>query len=193
MIGPIASVQSNSRFYSAIKPDLGRAYHEGFTPPHITIQMPVYKEGLHTVIIPTVTSLKAAISHYELNGGTASIFINDDGLQIISEEERQARIDFYHDNNIGRVARPKHGDNGFIRGGKFKKASNMNFALNISNQVEDALTTMMNEKMRQNGTDEVEEHEEHAMYREALEGVLEKNNRAWARGKHPYWKVYPYH
>ena len=44
--------------------------------------MPVYKEGLESVIIPTVTSLKAAIRHYELNGGTASIFINDDGLQV---------------------------------------------------------------------------------------------------------------
>jgi hypothetical protein len=44
--------------------------------------MPVYKENLASVIIPTVNSLKQAISHYELNGGTASIFINDDGLQV---------------------------------------------------------------------------------------------------------------
>ena len=182
MIGPIASVQSNSRFYSAIKPDIARAYYEGFTPPHITIQMPVYKEGLQSVIIPTVNSLKAAISHYELNGGTASIFVNDDGIQLISEEDRQARMDFYHDNNIGWVGRPKHGEDGFIRGGKFKKASNMNYALNISNKVEDKLTAMIDEKTQESGLAEIEEHEEHAMYEKALEQVLEKDGRAWASG-----------
>lgn len=182
MMGPIASVQSNSRFYSAIKPDIARAYYEGFTPPHITIQMPVYKEGLQSVIVPTVASLKAAISHYELNGGTASIFINDDGLQIVPEEERQARIDFYHDNNIGWVARPKHGSNGFVRGGKFKKASNMNFALNISNKVEDTLTAMIAERIRNIGVAQIEEHEEYALHEQALEKVLERDGRAWAEG-----------
>jgi hypothetical protein len=47
--------------------------------------------------------------------------INDDGLQIIPEEERRARIEFYADNSIGWTARPKHNHNGFIRKGKFKK------------------------------------------------------------------------
>lgn len=51
------------------------------------------------------------------------MFINDDGLQIIDEEERRARIDFYADNCIGWTARPKHGFNGFRRKGKFKKVS----------------------------------------------------------------------
>ena len=45
------------------------------------LQMPVYKESLRGVIMPTVNSLKTAISRYELCGGTASIFVNDDGLQ----------------------------------------------------------------------------------------------------------------
>ena len=49
------------------------------------------------------------------------MFINDDGLQIIDEEERQARIDFYADHSIGWTARPKHGKDGFVRKGKFKK------------------------------------------------------------------------
>lgn len=49
------------------------------------------------------------------------MFINDDGLQIISEDERNARIDFYADNSIGWTARPKHNHNGFVRKGKFKK------------------------------------------------------------------------
>ena len=33
--------------------------------------------------------------------GSASIFINDDGMRAIPEEEAQRRLDFYHDNNIG--------------------------------------------------------------------------------------------
>jgi hypothetical protein len=40
---------------------------------------------------------------------------------------RQARIDFYADNSIGWTSRPKHGSESFVRKGKFKKASNMNW------------------------------------------------------------------
>jgi hypothetical protein len=39
-----------------------------------------------SVIVPTVTSIKAAVQHYESVGGTASIFINDDGMQVVSPE-----------------------------------------------------------------------------------------------------------
>ncbi len=49
------------------------------------------------------------------------MFINDDGIQLISEEERNERIEFYADHNIGWVGRPKHGVDGFLRRGKFKK------------------------------------------------------------------------
>lgn len=107
----------NSKFYSAIKPP--RLANRVL--PHVTIQCPVYKEGLASVIAPTVKSIKQAISTYELQGGSANMFINDDGLQLISEEERQARIDFYADHSIGWTSRPKHGANGFVRKGKFKK------------------------------------------------------------------------
>lgn len=68
-VGPINTLKGNTRFYSSIRPDLRRAFAEGFHPPHITIQMPVYNESLDNVIIPTITSLKAAISHYESRGG----------------------------------------------------------------------------------------------------------------------------
>jgi hypothetical protein len=67
--GPIGSLKQNSRYYSSIKPNLDFCYYQGFQPPHITIQMPVYKESLSAVIVPTVTSLKTCISHYELHGG----------------------------------------------------------------------------------------------------------------------------
>lgn len=68
-LGPIKTLKRNTRFYSAIRPDISVAYAQGFKPPRITIQMPVYTESLNGVIIPTVTSLKAAISHYESHGG----------------------------------------------------------------------------------------------------------------------------
>ena len=45
--------------------------------------MPVYMEPLSSVIIPTVESLEAAIRTYEWQGGTAAIFICDDGLQVM--------------------------------------------------------------------------------------------------------------
>lgn len=107
----------NSKYYSAKAPPRSRTA----TLPHVTIQCPVYKEGLAAVIKPTIKSIKRAINTYELQGGTANIFINDDGLQLMSPEDRQRRIDFYTDHNIGWVARPKDDDNGFRRRGKFKK------------------------------------------------------------------------
>jgi hypothetical protein len=118
-IGPVRQMTVNSKYYSAKPPPRLR----GGTLPHITIQCPVYREGLSSVIAPTVKSIKQAISTYELQGGSANMFINDDGLQLISEEDRNARIEFYADHSIGWVARPKHDPNGtgFLRRGKFKK------------------------------------------------------------------------
>ncbi|KAK0636223.1 putative glycosyltransferase family 2 protein [Bombardia bombarda] len=183
MIGPIGGQHTNSRFYSCIKPSLRRAYMDGFTAPHITIQMPVYKEGMESVIMPTVKSLQQAISYYESHGGSASIFINDDGLRAgMPEEEAQKRIDFYHDNNIGWVARPKHGEDGFERKGKFKKASNMNFALNISQKVEKYLQDMVDAKFAAEGTDMIDEQEEDDMYQQALARVLAEEQNAQAAG-----------
>jgi hypothetical protein len=179
-VGPVTSLKSNSRHYSAIRPNLGQAYSMGFSPPHITIQMPIYKESLEGVIMPTVASLKAAISHYESHGGTASILINDDGLANLTEEEIVARINFYHDNNIGWVSRPKHGQDGFVRKGKFKKASNMNFALNISNKVEDLLCRTVSSIL--NSEKELSAHQEELIYKDCLARVLRDNPRARADG-----------
>jgi hypothetical protein len=147
----------------------------------MTIQMPVYKESLAGVIRPTVASLKEAISHYELCGGSANIFINDDGLQLLPEEEAQERINFYHDNNIGWVARPKHGENGFIRAGKFKKASNMNYGLNISNKVEEKLISGIS-RVTSEKDGFISAHDEEALYQQALDEVLQEDGRAMAAG-----------
>jgi hypothetical protein len=165
-------MQMNSKYYSAkLPPRLRRK-----ELPHITIQCPVYKEGLTSVIAPTVRSIKQAISTYELQGGSANMFINDDGLQIISEEERQARKDFYADHNIGWTARPKHNSDGFIRRGKFKKASNMNFGLMLSCAVEEKLARYSRPAGIWTRADE------DAAYAVALNAVLTENPRAWAEG-----------
>lgn len=173
-IGPIQQVTSNSRFFSALLPRRITA-GPGSDLPHVTIQCPVYKEGLASVIQPTVKSIKAAISTYELQGGSANMFFNDDGLQIIDEEERNARIEFYTDNNIGWTARPKHGSEGFVRKGKFKKASNMNFGLMVSCKVEEKLLEV-DRHVNWNQTDEAE------AYGHCLQEVLDEHGRAWADG-----------
>ncbi|KAG9691954.1 hypothetical protein KCU95_g7525, partial [Aureobasidium melanogenum] len=144
IFGPISQVQNNTKYYSRPPP---KRLPAGSSLPHVTIQCPVYKEGLDTVIALTVYSIKAAISTYEMQGGIANIFINDDGMQLLSIEEARARQDFYEEHSIGWVARPRHdpkGEHGpkpFIRRGKFKKASNMNYALSVSNRIEEKMAS----------------------------------------------------
>ncbi|KAK4947938.1 hypothetical protein LTR10_013446 [Elasticomyces elasticus] len=169
--GPVRQMQVNSKYFSAkCSPRLRTT-----TLPHVTVQCPVYKEGLSSVIAPTVRSIKQAISTYELQGGTANMLINDDGLQIIDPDERQARIDFYQDHNIGWTARPKHGSEGFVRRGKFKKASNMNYGLMLSCKVEDKLR-QLDRPSTWTQTDESD------AYDDCLRQVLDETPRAWAAG-----------
>lgn len=137
--------------------------------------MPVYKEGLGPVIKPTVLSVKAAISTYEMQGGTANIFVNDDGMQLIPGEQAQARREFYEEHCIGWVARPKHDPKPkdaetqpFFRRGRFKKASNMNYGLGVSNRVEDRLRDV------ERGDKWSQKNEEEA-YRRCLAEVLEED------------------
>ena len=175
VIGPIGHMFVNSKHYSC-KPPV--RIKENF--PHITIQCPVYKEDLKEVIIPTVESLKIAISTYEKQGGTASLFVNDDGMQLISEEERRVRTAYYEQNDIGWVARPGHGVGGFVRAGRFKKASNMNFAIHVSLKVEEKLELV---DRHSEWTDD----DEKETYEQALADVLEEirattGHTAWAAG-----------
>ncbi|KAI1328658.1 glycosyl transferase family group 2-domain-containing protein [Xylariaceae sp. FL0255] len=171
IFGPIRQLTVNSKFYSARPPPRLQTA----ILPHVTVQCPVYKEGLGAVIMPTVRSLKQAISTYELQGGSANVFVNDDGLQLLPEAERRARIDFYADHSIGWVARPRHGENGFLRRGKFKKASNMNFALMISCKVEEKLA-------QYDRGPEWSQIDEAQAYEKALKEVLVEDGRAWADG-----------
>ncbi|KAH0556981.1 hypothetical protein GP486_005230 [Trichoglossum hirsutum] len=143
LCGPISQMNVNSKYYSAKAPRRLRRDHGPF--PHITIQMPVYKEGLRAVIEPTIKSVKAAMSTYEMQGGTANIFVNDDGMQLISEEDAELRKGFYHDNNIGWVARPKHNpkpkesERQFLRRGKFKKVKTRSLNRSWTRKIEGIL------------------------------------------------------
>jgi hypothetical protein len=182
VLGPIKDIRSgNSRFYSSVKPDVKK--HPNIEWPHITIQMPVYKEGLKGVIQPTVNSLLPAIAYYERMGGTASIFVADDGMQVVQPELADLRRKFYQAHGIGWVARPPHGKDGFIRGGRFKKASNLNYALDITLRVEDKLLQLIDARKQDSHVEELSAEDENELYEHALRSVLDGDQgRSWADG-----------
>lgn len=176
ILGPVGQVQKNSYSYSVhkaprMKPSDGML-------PHITIQCPVYKEGLDDVLKLTFQSVQKAIHTYELQGGLANVFVNDDGLQLIPREEALERIEFYEENGFGYVSRPPHGQNGFVRKGRFKKASNMNYCLSISSKVEDEFESMRSESEFLEFSPELESK----VYLQALEKVVGTEESCWAGG-----------
>ena len=86
-----------------------------------------------------------AMRTYARQGGTSTIFINDDGLRVLSRMVRDARIAYYANHGIGWVARPPHDGSspeGFKRAGRFKKASNMNYGLALSLKAEKHLAEL---------------------------------------------------
>ncbi|KAH7031442.1 glycosyl transferase family group 2-domain-containing protein [Microdochium trichocladiopsis] len=188
LVGPIQDIKTGkSKFYSAVKPD--RKKHPNIEWPHITIQMPVYKEGLKGVIQPTVRSLLPAIAHYEQMGGSANIFVCEDGMQVVSPEIAQLRKDFYEANGIGWVARPPHNKDGFVRAGRFKKASNMNYALDFTLRLEEELTARITARRHELGwADDDFEHqldldEEDRLYDDAMAKILaDDQGKTWAEG-----------
>ncbi|CCA68526.1 hypothetical protein PIIN_02390 [Serendipita indica DSM 11827] len=184
VIGPIAQVYQNSKYFSAIPPV---APPKGVPErlPHVTIQMPVYKESLEQTIAPSIESIKKAMQTYARQGGTSSIFINDDGLQLLSEEDRELRMQFYAKQDIGFVARPPHGQNGFLRAGRFKKASNMNYGLALSMRAEEILLQLQAQEATKNpfGADVDGQEEEMDIEERALQMAIdETNGEAWAKG-----------
>lgn len=100
----------------------------------------------------------------------------------MTEGEATERREFYEENNIGWVARPqhnptlKHGPKRFHRRGKFKKASNMNYALRLSVRVEDLLA-----KEERHST--WSQTDENTAYSHALEtAIAEREGETWAEG-----------
>jgi len=77
VFGPVRQLVGNSQNYSGARP-----IWRGGSLPLLTIQCPVYKEGL-PVIRRTVQSVELAMKFYGKHKGKCNIFINDDGLQMI--------------------------------------------------------------------------------------------------------------
>ncbi|KAJ7113089.1 glycosyl transferase family group 2-domain-containing protein [Mycena epipterygia] len=185
LIGPVAQYHENSRYYSAIKPVANPEVDSQL--PHVTIELPVYKESLEETIAPSVYSLKKAMQTYARQGGTSSIFVHDDGLQLLGDEEREKRIAFYADHNIGWVARPKHDNSpgGFKRAGRFKKASNMNYGLALSLKMEAKLLELEAlERMGEISFDDEDKCLEDRALELAVEQVYEETGckfKPWAR------------
>ena len=101
---------------------------------------------------------------YELQGGKANILVCEDGMQLLSLAEQAERRVFYETHGCGWVARPGHKQNGFIRAGRFKKASNLNFATDFAYRVQELV-------------------ESGFAYEEALQGAItESKGTAWAEG-----------
>jgi hypothetical protein len=180
VIGPIAQLYQNSKYYSAIPPPAPPKGEQRELLPHITIQMPVYKESLEQTIAPSVESIKKAMHTYARQGGTSSIMINDDGLQLIDDTSRENRMQFYANQDIAFVARPPHSmETGFVRAGRFKKASNMNYCLELSIRMEEILLELQAEETRNPFGNEGElDIEERALQM----AVDETNGQAWAKG-----------
>lgn len=148
-------MHENNRYYSGKRPPRMKG-----PLPDFTVCMPVYKEGLESVLQPTIRSLQAAIKtvrcslfglalapmrkltvsseQYELQGGSVNILVCDDGMQLLNSSDFATRRAFYEANAIGYVARPGHGKY-YHRAGRFKKSSNLNVALELSIRVENLM------------------------------------------------------
>ena len=187
LFGPLSGIAGNSKFYSGKAPKPAR--HVDLQLPHVTIQMPVYKEGLKGVIIPTVTSVLTAIRQYEEQGGTASLYVNDDGMQLVSSDLAEARKTFYELNNIGWCARPRHcsdeGPDFFVRKGQFKKASNMNYCLDFSIRVEDEWLLAVEAACNERGCsqEDLTIEDENDLYEKARDTIVARDGgKTWAAG-----------
>ncbi|EPQ28120.1 uncharacterized protein PFL1_04447 [Pseudozyma flocculosa PF-1] len=176
---PIAQLNRNSLYYSGKRSPRLPA---GSKLPHFTVQMPVYKEGLDSVLAPTIESVKKAVAVYELQGGTANILVSEDGMQLLSPEEQEVRRDYYERNMVGWVARPRHGDKGYLRKGRFKKASNLNFTCNLSMRIEEIMDDKRPEATMLSGGEWYDEDEK-ALYATAMQQAIdESEGKAWAAG-----------
>ena len=109
---------------------------------------------------------------YERQGGSVNLIVSDDGLQLLSESDARARLQYYADNDIAYVARPPHGQDGFERRGKFKKAGNLNHTNRLSLEVEEQMDQEREEAMRLSVV--WTEKEEKELYAQVLEKILEQ-------------------
>jgi hypothetical protein len=96
-------------------------------PVMITIQIPVYTEDFQETLIHTFENIKTFVKYWnsENSDCKANVLIHEDGLQKVSETERNKRVNYYDQfEECFYIARQVEG-----RAGRFKKASNMNFGM----------------------------------------------------------------
>lgn len=133
LFGSYKNINRNSTNHSAIAPPVPAVL------PRVLVQMPIYKESFSQTIKPSLDDIFQAIYYYRERGGEADVFVNDDGLQLISEEDCAERIAYYNEHGIAYVARPPPAV--LERRGLFKKASNMNFCINFALDVDKEMET----------------------------------------------------
>ena len=94
-------------------------------------------------------------------------------MQVLPEIDQLERKAFYANHNIGWTARPGHSSkpDGFKRAGKFKKASNMNYGLNISLKLEKSLDLLLQDGVE----DTTDECVEDRALKKALQEVFEES------------------
>jgi cellulose synthase/poly-beta-1,6-N-acetylglucosamine synthase-like glycosyltransferase len=134
---------------------------EGMTWPSVTIQIPVFREPFDTVIRPTLESARKAAERYRRKtGARCNVLVCDDGLlcfanndlegaladanrtppaaRSTAQSEVLARNAYYEDTDVAFVARPwpRPGVPGTERAGRFRKASNLNYALRLADRLE---------------------------------------------------------
>lgn len=133
-------IKRNDKYYSGVEiPDF--FIHSREYPP-VTILIPVSTESFNNIIRPTVQQCINEVHRYiDETGGKCNILICDDGFNLLSDEEKQVRIAFYTENNIGFIARPHPSK--LARSEKCHQAGNLNFALNFSSKylTEETTTT----------------------------------------------------
>lgn len=122
-------VKRNDKYYSGVEiPDI---YMQDNEYPHVTIQVPVYKENLENTIKPTLLNCVREARRYMMETGAyCNIIVCDDGYNVVTDEERAARMSFYEEYKIAFTARPHPSK--LPRRGRFKKAGNLNFSMNYS-------------------------------------------------------------
>ena len=115
-----------------------------------------------------------------------NIIVCDDGLQLLDEEAKQARLKYYASNNVAYVARPPHGRNGFLRRGKFKKAGNLNHCNRVSLEIEGAMHKLRPSRYGPDGEAKWSELDEQALYREVQQVVRARYDKmdipTWMEG-----------
>lgn len=133
----------------------------GMKWPSVTIQIPIFREPFDAAIRPTLESARKAAERYRAQtGARCNVLVCDDGLLSFADNDLEGtlanarrtppsersvaqcevltRTAYYEESGVAFVARPwpKAGVPGTERAGRFRKASNLNYALRLADRLE---------------------------------------------------------